>query len=42
MLRFASAAAACNLFSENSVDGMLPWQEVRKMEQTHPRLEVAL
>ena len=30
ILEFASAAAACSLFSENSVDGMLEEKEIRK------------
>ncbi len=39
MLRFASAAAACNLFAENAIDGMRPKQEILKMEEQFGRLE---
>ena len=40
MLRFASAAAACNLFSENSVDGMRSRKEIEKVEAQYERLPV--
>lgn len=38
MLEFASAAAACNLFSANSVDGMKNKNEILKMEDIYGRL----
>lgn len=38
LLRFASAAAACNLFADNSVDGMRPKNEVLKMEEKYGRV----
>ena len=38
LLEFASAAAACNLFSANSIDGMKPKQEILKMEEKYGRL----
>ena len=31
ILEFAAAAAACNLFAENSVDGMRPKSEIEKL-----------
>ena len=37
MLEFASAAAACNLFSENSVDGMRSKLEIIQMQEKYPR-----
>lgn len=37
MLEFASAAAACNLFSENAVDGMRSHAEITDMMNTYPR-----
>lgn len=37
ILEFASAAAACNLFAENSVDGMQNATGVREMMQRFPR-----
>jgi sugar/nucleoside kinase (ribokinase family) len=37
LLEFASAAAACNLFSANSIDGMKPKQEILKMEEKYGR-----
>lgn len=40
LLEFASAAAACNLFAENSVDGMRPRDEILKMEETYGRVTV--
>ena len=42
LLAFASAAAACNLSSENSVDGMKDYETIRQMAQTHPRLSITL
>ncbi len=41
ILTFASAAAACNLFSENSVDGMLDKAGVLEMENKYNRLTLA-
>jgi len=38
MLKFASAAAASNLFAENSTDGMLPKNEIEKLENKYGRL----
>lgn len=38
MLSYASAAAACSLFAENSVDGMLPAQQIWELARTCPRL----
>ena len=38
LLEFASAAAACNLFAANSVDGMKPKEEILQMEQKYGRL----
>ena len=40
LLEFASAAAACNLFAENSVDGMRPKAEVLKVAEKYGRLEL--
>ena len=40
ILKFASAAAACNLFSENSVDGMKPKKEILEMEEKYGRLSL--
>ncbi|MBR6790581.1 MAG: helix-turn-helix domain-containing protein [Oscillospiraceae bacterium] len=37
LLRFASSAAASNLFAENSVDGMLPREEIEKLEEKYGR-----
>ena len=37
ILEFASAAAACNLFAENSVDGMRSKQEILALTQHYPR-----
>ncbi len=37
ILAFASSAAACNLFSDNSVDGMRPKNEIEKMESKYGR-----
>lgn len=38
ILEFASTAAACNLFSENSIDGMKPKAELLKMMENFERL----
>jgi len=40
LLEFASAAAAANLFSENSVDGMKPKAELDILMKTFPRKTV--
>ena len=40
MLRFASAAAACNLFAENSVDGMRPKKEIEKLAEQYERRSI--
>lgn len=40
ILEFASSAAACNLFSANSVDGMRHKNEIIKLEEKYGRLEV--
>ncbi len=37
LLEFASAAAACNLFAANSVDGMRPRDEILAMMNTYER-----
>ena len=37
LLEFASAAAACNLFSANSIDGMLPKNEILKLPEKYGR-----
>lgn len=39
-LKFASAAAACNLFSENSVDGMKNKKEIKKLAERFTRREI--
>ena len=38
MLRFASAAAASNLFAKNSTDGMLTRKEIEKLEEKYGRI----
>ena len=38
ILAFASSAAACNLFSENSVDGMLDKDSIMQMESKYGRI----
>jgi len=38
ILEFASAAAACNLFEANSVDGMRPRNEILKIAQKYGRI----
>lgn len=40
MLEFASAAAACNLFAENAVDGMRSRQDVVQLMEKYPRREL--
>ena len=40
MLSFASAAAACNLFAENAVDGMRSRQEILQVMKQYPRREI--
>ena len=40
LLEFASASAACSLFSENSVDGMKNKKEIRKLMDRYERREV--
>ena len=40
LLEFASAAAACNLFAANSVDGMKNKHEILKMEEKYGRLSI--
>ena len=37
ILEFASAAAACNLFAENAVDGMRSKQEIMQVMKQYPR-----
>ena len=37
MLRFASTAAACSLFAENSVDGMMSRRDLEQMEKRYGR-----
>ena len=41
ILEFASAAAACNLFAENAVDGMRNKIAIQKMMDTYPRRELS-
>jgi hypothetical protein len=36
---FASAAAACNLFAANSVDGMRPKHEILQIAEKYGRME---
>ncbi len=42
ILEFASCAAACNLFSENSIDGMRSYEEVKKLADQFGRKEIKL
>lgn len=42
ILDFASAAAACNLFAENSVDGMKNKEEIKKTAAKYGRKEMKL
>ena len=39
MLAFASAAAACNLFAENSTDGMRPKGEIEALALKYGRMD---
>lgn len=39
-LEFASAAAASNLFAENSTDGMLTRKEIEKLEEKYGRIKL--
>jgi len=41
MLEFASAAAACNLFAENAVDGMRSRQEILQLMSDCPRQTIS-
>lgn len=40
ILEFASAAAACNLFAENSVDGMKSAAEIEKLPEKYGRKQI--
>lgn len=40
ILEFASSAAACNLFSENAVDGMRSHTKINKMEEEFGRINL--
>jgi len=40
ILEFASCAAACNLFSENSVDGMKSKEEIEKISEKYGRKSI--
>lgn len=40
ILEFASSAAAANLFAENSIDGMLPKEEIEKLAEKYGRKEI--
>jgi len=40
ILNFASAAAVCNLFAENSTDGMLERAEIEKLEAKYGRMSI--
>ncbi len=42
ILEFASSAAACNLFSENSVDGMLDKDGIKAMYKKYKRKELKI
>ena len=42
ILDFASSAAACNLFAENSIDGMKSAEEIEKMAAIYGRKEMEL
>ena len=39
-LEFASAAASCNLFAENAVDGMRNKQEILQLMNQYPRRKI--
>ena len=40
ILEFASAAAICNLFAENSIDGMLKKSEIEKIPEKYGRFSL--
>jgi sugar/nucleoside kinase (ribokinase family) len=40
ILKFASAAAACNLFEANSIDGIKSKEEIENMANTWERLKI--
>ena len=40
MLEFASASAACNLFSENSTDSMRSREEIEKLATVYGRKKI--
>ena len=42
ILDFASSAAACNLFAENSIDGMKPAEDIKNMAAKYGRKEIKL
>lgn len=42
ILDFAASAAACNLFAENSIDGMKSAEEIKKMAEIYGRKEMDL
>ncbi len=42
MLKFASASAACNLFAENSIDGLREKAEIEKIAEIYGRKEIEL
>ena len=42
ILDFASSAAACNLFAENSIDGMKTAEEIKNMAAKYGRKEIKL
>ncbi len=42
ILDFAASAAACNLFAENSIDGMKSAEEIKKMADIYGRKEMEL
>ena len=42
ILDFASSAAACNLFAENSIDGMKSAEEIKNMAAKYGRKEIKL
>ena len=42
ILDFAASAAACNLFAENSIDGMKSAEEIKKMAEIYGRKEMEL
>lgn len=42
ILKFASASAACNLFAENSIDGLREKAEIEKIAEKYGRKEIKL